>query len=175
MASETDGLQRFHRLRLFHLFAAFLACPARIIVPEIEHCLTEMLDDIRAVEVDVFHQCSAVFAVENDVLFLSRRPASLDHDSDRVRRALWGMRHTRWNEERLTLAHDVINNSIHLADAHFDVALELVEILFRIDQMKVIPRVGTLNDHHEKIASVIKITVANWWLELFSVLFDPIF
>src|SRR6266516_3360749 len=89
-----------------------------------------------------------------------------------VGRALRRMRHIWRNEERLSLAHDVINNAIPLADAHFDVALELVEILFRIDQMKVIPRVGTLNDHHEKIASVIKITVANWWLELFSVLFD---
>src|SRR5207245_2369774 len=114
-------------------------------------------------------------SIKNDVLFLSRRAASLHHDSDRVRRALWGMRHTRWNEERLTLAHDMINNAIPLADAHFDVALELVEILFRIDQMKVIPRVGTLNDHHEKVASVIKITVAHRRLELFPVLFDPVF
>src|SRR6266566_8538346 len=104
MASETDGLQRFHRLRLFHLFAAFLACPARSIVTEIEHCLTEMLDDIRAVEVDVFHQCSAVFAIKNDVLFLSGRAAPLDHDSDRVGRALRRMRHIWRNEERLSLA-----------------------------------------------------------------------
>src|SRR5207247_6725553 len=175
MASETDGLQRIHRLRLFHLFAAFLACPARIIVPEIKHCLTEMLDDIRAVEVDVFHQCSAVFAVENDVLLYSWRAAPLDHYPNRVGRALRRMRHIWRNEERLSLTHDVINNAITLADADFDVALELIEVLFRIHQMKIVPRVRPFDDHHEEIASVIKITVAHRRLELFAVLFDPIF
>ena len=48
-------LQRFHRLRLFDFLAAFLAGAARVIVPKIEHRLAEVLNDIRAIEVNVFH------------------------------------------------------------------------------------------------------------------------
>ena len=47
-----------------------------------------MLNDIRAIEVDVFHQCAAIFAVENDVFFFSGRAASLDHHADCIRRTL---------------------------------------------------------------------------------------
>ena len=55
LAPDADALQRFHRLRLFDFFAAFLASPAGVIIPEIEHRFAEMLHDIRAIEVDVFH------------------------------------------------------------------------------------------------------------------------
>jgi hypothetical protein len=55
-ASDTDALQRLHRLRFFDLLAALLASSARIVIPEIEHGLTEMLNDVCAVEMDVFHQ-----------------------------------------------------------------------------------------------------------------------
>src|SRR5262249_16038648 len=55
-ASDTDALQRFHRLRLFDSLAALLADTTRIVIPEIEHRLAEVLNDICAVEMDVFHQ-----------------------------------------------------------------------------------------------------------------------
>ena len=55
-ASDTDALQRSHRLGLFDPFAAFLAGTARIIIPEIDHRLAEVLNDICTVEMDVFHQ-----------------------------------------------------------------------------------------------------------------------
>ena len=37
-----------------------------------------MLDDVCAVEVNVFHQRAAIFAVKNDVLLLTGRAATLD-------------------------------------------------------------------------------------------------
>src|SRR5712692_9510147 len=41
-------------------------------------------------------------------------------------------------------------------------------------EMKIVPRIRTLDDHDEKVAPVIKITVAHRRLELFPVLFDPV-
>src|SRR5580704_7922878 len=81
-----EFLQRFHRLWFFDLLTAFLAGATGIVIPEIEHRLTEMLNNVCAVEMDVFHQCSAILAVKNDVLFFSWRPATFDHNTNRVRR-----------------------------------------------------------------------------------------
>ena len=120
----------------------------------------------RAVEIDVFHQRAAIVAVENDVLMLARRAATLDHHADGVRRPHWRMRDIRRDEERLALAHEVIDDAVAFADAHFDVALELVKILLRIDEMKIVPRVRTLDDHDEKVAPIMKVTVAHRRLEL---------
>jgi hypothetical protein len=41
--------------------------------------------------------------------------------------------------------------------------------------MKIIPRVRPLDNHHEKIPSVIQITVAHWRFKSVSVFFDPVF
>jgi len=51
----TDALQRFHWRRFLDFLAALLAGTARIVIPEIDHRLTEMLDDVCAVEMDVLH------------------------------------------------------------------------------------------------------------------------
>ena len=69
----SNALQRLYRLRFFHFLTALLAGPARIVAPEFEHCLAKMVDDVFAIEVDVFHQCSTIFTVENDVLLFTRR------------------------------------------------------------------------------------------------------
>ena len=108
------------------------------------------------------------------MFLLSRRAATLDHNSNRVGRPLWGMRDIRRNEKCFAFVHDVVHDPLAFANAHFDVALELVKILFRIDKMKIVPRVGPFDHHHEKVAPVIEITVAHWRFELFSVLFDPV-
>jgi len=78
------------------------------------------------------------------------------------------------DKKRLALMHDVINDPIAFAHAHFDVALELVEILLGIDQMKIVPRVWPLDNHDEKVTPVVKIAVAHRRFELFPVLFDPV-
>jgi len=163
-----------HRSGLLDLFTALFARPPRVVLPEVEHRLAEVLHDVGAVEVNVFHQCPAIFAVENNVFLLARRAATLDHHAERIRRPLWGVRDIRRDEKRLAFAHDVIHDPLAFADAHFDVALELVEVLFRIDEMKIVPRVRAFDDHHEKVAAVIEITVAHRRLELFSILFDPV-
>ena len=167
-------LKRLHRSGLLDLFTALFARPARVVVPEVEHRLAEVLHDVGAVEVNVFHQCPAIFAVENDVFPFARRTATLDHHAERVWRPLRRVRNIRRDEECFAFAHDVIHNPLAFADPHFDVALQLVEVLFRIDEMKIVPRVRAFDDHHKKIAPVIEITVAHRRLELFSILFDPV-
>ena len=118
--TTSEGL---HRLRLRHFRSAFLAGATRIVVPEIEHRLTEMLNDIRAVKINVFHQGAAIVAIENDVFVLARRAATLDYDADRVRRPHRRMRNIRRDKERLTFADDVVDDAVAFANAHFDVAL----------------------------------------------------
>src|SRR5256885_6437626 len=93
-----NALQRLYRLRFFHFFTALLADPTRIVAPEFEHYLAKMVDDVFAIEVDVFHQCSTIFAVKNDVLFFTGRTTSLYNQTNRVWRALARVRHIRRNE-----------------------------------------------------------------------------
>src|SRR4029077_2584213 len=178
MASDTDALQRtlqrFHWLRLFDFLAALLAGTARVIIPEIEHRLAEMLNNVRAIKMDVFHQCSAIFAVENDVFFFPGRTAPLNNHTDRVRRPLRGMRNIWRDKERFAFSDDMIDDAVAFANAHLNVALELVKVLLRIDKMKIIPRVWPLDDHHEKIPAIVKITIAHRRLKFVGVLFDPV-
>ena len=133
-----------------------------------------MLDDVCAVEVNIFYQRAAIFAVKNDVLLLTGWATTLDHHADGVWRPLRGVRDIRRDEERLTFAHDVIDNAVALANAHFDVALQLIEIFFRIDEMKIVSGVRAFDHHDKKIAAIVEIAVTHRWLEQMSVLFDPI-
>src|SRR5438132_9355045 len=109
-----------------------------------------MFDDVGAVEIDVFDQRAAIFTIENDVLVFSRRATSLDHNADRVRgtdRRMWSIRR---NKERLSLAHEMIDDAVAFADANFDTAFELIKIFFRVAQVKIVPRVRPLDHHHKK-------------------------
>jgi hypothetical protein len=167
-------LQPLYRLRFFNFLTALFARAARIVVPEFEHCLAEVVDDVFAIEVDVFHQRATIFAVEDDVLFFARWAAAFCDESDRVRRALRRMRHIRRNEKRLALMDNVINNATAFTDPHLDVAFELIEILFRIYQMKIVPRVWAFDDHHEKIAPVVKIAIAHRRFKFVGILLNPV-
>ena len=84
------------------------------------------------------------------------------------------MRHIRRNEKRFALADNVINDAVAFADPHFDVTFELVEVFFRIHQVKIVPRVGAFDDHHKKIPAIVKIPVAHRRFEFVGVLLDPV-
>jgi hypothetical protein len=172
-ASDTDALQRFYGLRFFHFFTALFAGTARVVIPEFEHRLAEVIDDVFAIEVDVFHHCSTIFAVEDDVFFFTRGPAPLYNNSNRIGRTLRRVRHIGRNEKRFTLTDNVIDDAVAFADAHLDVAFELIEVLFRINQVKIVPRVGAFDDHHKKISTVIEISVAYRRFEFVGVLVNP--
>src|SRR5436305_2051982 len=146
-------------LGLGDFVAALFAGAPLIVVPEIEHRLAEMIDDIGAVEIDVFHERPAAIAVKNDMLVFARGPAAFDNDADGIGRADWRVRNVRRNEKRFALPDEMIDDPIAFADADFDVAFELIKIFLGIDEVKIIPRVRPLDDHDEKIAPVAKITV----------------
>src|ERR1700746_3336142 len=133
-----------------------------------------MVDDVCAIEVDVFYQCSAILTVEDDVLLLARRAAPLHNQANRVWGALRRGRHIGRNEKRFAFVDNVIDDAIAFADPHLDVALELIEIFFRINQMKIVPGVGPFDDHYKKISAVIKIPVAYWRFKFLRILFDPL-
>src|SRR5207302_7790778 len=107
------------------------------------------------------------------MLLLAGRPAALDDDTQRIGRPDRRVRNIRRNEKRFPLAHEMIDDPFAFTDAHFDVALELVEIFFGIDQVKIVPCVWAGDDHYEKIAAIVEITVADRRLEQMPVLFDP--
>jgi hypothetical protein len=169
-----NALQRLYRLRFFHFLTALPAGPARIIAPEFEHCLAKMVDDVFAIEVDVFHQRSTIFTVENNVLLFTRRTSPLHNQANRLWRTLGRVRHIRRNEKRFALADNVINYAVAFADTHLDVAFELIEILFRINEVKIIPRVGAFYNHHKKIPAIVKVPVAYGRLKFVSIFFNPL-
>ena len=84
---------------------AFFAGSPRVILPEIEHGLAKVLDDVAAIEIDVFDQRPAVFAIEDDVFVFAGRAAAFDHNAKRIGRPHWSMRDIRRDEKRLTFAH----------------------------------------------------------------------
>jgi len=166
-------LQRLYRLRFFHLRPALFAGPARIVAPELKHRLAKMIDDVFAIEVNVFDQRSAVFTIENDVLFFAWPPAPLYNQANGVWRTLGRVRGIGRNEKRFALPDNVINDVIAFTDAHLNVAFKLIEILFRINEMKIVPRIRAFNDHYKEITAVVKIPVAHRRFEFIGVFFDP--
>ena len=84
------------------------------------------------------------------------------------------MRHVGRNKKRFALVDNVVNDAVAVADTHFNVALELIEVLFRINEMKIVSRVGAFDHHHEKITAVVKIPVAHRRFKFVGVLFDPL-
>jgi hypothetical protein len=154
--------------------AAVFAGPAGVVVPEIEHGLAEVLDNIAAVEIDVFDEAVAFIAVKDDVLMLAWRPPAFHDDANGIRRADRRVRNVGRDKECFSFPDEMIDNPVAFPDPHLDVALQLVKIFFGIDQMKVVPRIRALDDHDEKVAAVVKITVADRWLEQLPVRFDPV-
>src|SRR5439155_27308601 len=69
---------------------------------------------------------------------------------------------------------EMIDDAIAFANTHFDVPLELVKIFFRIDQVKIISGIRTLDHHHKKIAPIIEVTIAHRRPKLFAIPFDPL-
>ncbi len=133
-----------------------------------------MLDDVAAVEIDVFNECATVVAIENHMFMLARRTTPLDYHAQRVGRTHWRVRNIRWNEKRFALAHEMIDDAVAFTDPHLDVALQLVEIFFRVDEMKIVSGVRAFDHHDKKIAAIIEIAITHRRLEQVSVLFDPI-
>ena len=153
--------------------AAVLAGAAFVVIPEIEHGLAEVIDDIGAIEIDVFRERPAVIAVKDDVLVFAGRPPAFDDDADGIGRADGRMRHVRGNKKRFSFADEMIDDPIAFPNADFDVALELVKIFLGIDEVKIVPRVRAFDDHDEKVAAVIKVTIADRRLKQVAVCFDP--
>lgn len=169
------SLERLRRSRLFDFLAAVFAGSAFVVVPEIEHGLAKVLNDVAAIEIDVFHHSPALVAIEDDMFVFPRRTAAFDDDADRVRwtdGCVWDVRR---NEKRFSLVNQVILDLVALPDADLDVAFELIKILFRIDQMKVVSGVWTLDDHDEKVAAIVEVAVTYRGLEEMAVLLDPAF
>src|ERR1700757_3965357 len=94
-------LHRLYGLRFFNFLTAIFAGASRIVTPEFEHCLAEVVDNVFAVEVDVFHQRATVLAVEDSVPLFARPPPPLHHNSNRIRRTLRRVRYIGRNEEGL--------------------------------------------------------------------------
>src|SRR6266576_3394330 len=91
-------IERLCRFGLRDLRPALLARSPRVVVPKVEHGLTEMLDDVAAIEIDVFNERAAVVAIENHMFMLARWTTPLDYHAERVGRTHWRVRNIRRNE-----------------------------------------------------------------------------
>src|ERR1044071_5931040 len=93
--------ERLDWLGLRDFVAAVLAGAPGIVVPKVEHRLAEMLDDIAAIEIDIFDERAAFIAIEDHVLVLAGRSATFDDDPNGIRRTDRRVRHIRRDKERL--------------------------------------------------------------------------
>ena len=85
------------------------------------------------------------------------------------------MRNIWRDKEGFALSDNVVDDPIAFANAHLNITLKLVKVLLRIHQMKIVPRVRSLDDHYKEIASVVQILIAHWRLKFVRVLVDPFF
>src|SRR4051812_37668338 len=123
-------LERLGRLGLRDFCAAFLTSAPGGVVPEIKHCLAEVLHDVAAIEVDVLDHRTAILAIENDVLMLTGWAAAFDHNAERIGRADGCVRNIWRDEKGFAFPDGVVDDLFSLANPHFDVAFQLIEILF---------------------------------------------
>src|SRR5262249_39673253 len=96
-----------------------------------------------------------------------------DH-AERVRRPHGTVRDVGRDEEGLALVDDVVDDLVAGADADLDVALQLIEVFFGIDDVEVVSRVGAGDDHDEEIAALVEVLVADRRAERVAVFLDPI-
>ena len=116
----------------------------------------------------------AVGAVELLVLGFAGMTIPLHYDTDGVRWALGRMWHVGRNEEALSLPDDMVDDLLIFDRLDADVTLELVEVLLGVALVEVVAGVGPANDHDEEVLAKVEVLVAHRWLELISVLLDPL-
>ncbi len=150
-----------------------LTCAERGVGPEIFHRLRKVLHDVLAVEDLVVHERLALLAVEDEVLGLAVWPPLLHHKANGVRSAARRVNDIWRNEEHFAFLDDIIANAPVLDGFYNNVALELKEEFLAIDLMKIIARVRTHDDHHEEVATGVKILVRHRRLEVRAVRHDP--
>ena len=120
-----------------------------------------MIDNVGAIEVDILDKRTAIVAIKDYMFVLARRTAAFNHNADCVRRPDGRMRHIRWNEERFAFADQMIDDLVAFTNSHLNIALELIKILLRIHLVKVVPRIRSLDYHHEKVTAVVEIAIAD--------------
>jgi len=166
--------ERLDRLGLGDFGAAIFAGAPGIVLPEVEHGLAEVFNDVAAVKIDVFDERPALLAVKDDVLVFAGWSPALHHNADSVGWTDGRVRHIWRDEEGFTFADEMIDDPVAFADAHLNVALELIEVLLGINEMKIVPGVWAFDDHDEKVAAIIEIAIADGRLKQVAVCFDPL-
>ena len=161
-------------VRAHHTRAALLASAQRGIGPELFHGLGEMLDDVLAHKDFVIDQLFALLAEEHQVLRLILRATAFNHHAQRVWTALRTVRDVRRNEEGFALADRNIADSVDVADANGDIALQLNEELFTVGHVEIIAGIGPSDDHHKEIFATVQVLIADWRLHHVPVLSDPL-
>ena len=161
-------------VRAHHTRAALLASAQRGIGPELFHGLGKMLHDVFAHKDFVIDQFFALLAEEHQVLRLSLWSATFNHHSQRVWTALRTVRDVRRNEEGFALADRNIADSVDVADANGDIALQLNEELFTVGHVEIIAGIGPSDDHHKEIFAAVQVLVTDRRLHHVPVLSDPL-
>src|SRR5204862_332953 len=77
-----------------------------------------------------------------------------------VPRPLWRVRHSWWDKECFTFPDNVVHDAVAFAHAHLHVAVQLLDILLRNNEVTIVPRVGPSDHHDEKLTAVLAILVA---------------
>ena len=161
-------------VRAHHTRATLLASAQRRIGPELFHSLGEMLHDVLAHKDFVIDQFFALLAEEHQVLRLSLWSATFNHHAQRVWTALRAVRDIRRNENGFALADRNITDSVDVADANGDIALQLNEELFTVGHVEIIAGVWASDDHHKEIFAAVQVLVTDRRVHHVPVVGDPL-
>lgn len=104
----------------------------------------------------------------------TRRAPALDHDTQCIRWADRGVWDIWRDEEGFPFSDEIIDDPFTFADPDLDIAFQLIKIFFRIDAVKVVSCVRSLDDHDKEIPAVVEVAVAYRRFEEMAILFDPL-
>ena len=118
--------------------------------------MAEVFDYIFTVEFFVINKFVAVFAIELLVFGFAWGAAAFDYYADGFGRAGWSVRDIAGDEECFTFADWYIFNDAIFTNADNYVAFDLIEIFFRVGDVKVVSCVWASDHHHEKVVGISK-------------------
>src|SRR6185369_1483442 len=154
---------------------ALLAAPYFFIAVESFEDWGKVLDDALQPQLRAMHEVVTVRAIPLEGIELTFRPRHLDHHSDRVSGTLGRVAHVLRKQEHLSFAdRDLYRWLAGFFDyAQLDVALELIKEFFGRVVVKVASLVRTTDHGDHELAVFPHLGIADGWLELVAVLFDP--
>lgn len=140
------------------------------------HGFRQLIDDVFQIKVLLVQQLVAAFAIPLEAVLHARTSLHFHDQPDRIGTSLRGMRSSGRQKKDLAFFDRDVHRLAVVDDLDQDVALELIEKLFRLVVMVILAAVGAANDHdNEILVGLIDDLIHHRRLEQVTVFVDPLF